>query len=73
MEPMTTLNYEFYKQKNLVELARIIATNCASNWQALPFAQKYYGFAQQVFVKKFCEAGHSSLLAMNYVDNLKNL
>ena len=72
MEPMTSLSYKFFKQINLVELARIIATNYASNWQALPFAPKVYnGFAWQFFVKIFCAAGHSSLLAMNYFDNLK--
>ena len=71
MKPMTPLNYEFFKQKKLVELACILATNYASNWQTLPFAQKYYGFPRQVFVKKFCEVGHSSLLPIYYVDNLK--
>ena len=52
MEPMTLLNHEFFKQKNLVEVARIIATNYDSNWEALPFAQKYYRFAWQVLCKK---------------------
>ena len=45
MEPMTLSNHEFFKQKNLVEVACIIATNYVSNWEALPFAQKYYRFA----------------------------
>ena len=37
MEPMTALNKEYFKRKNLVELTRIIATNYTSNWQQLPF------------------------------------
>ena len=35
---MTPLNYEFFKQKNLAELACMITTNYASHWQALPIA-----------------------------------
>ena len=31
MEPMTPLSYEFFKQRNLLDLAQIIATNYGSN------------------------------------------
>ena len=53
MEPMTLLDKEFFKRKNLVDLARIIASNYACDFQVLPFAQKYYGLARQIFVKNF--------------------
>ena len=52
MEPMTLLDKEFFKRKNLVNLARIIASNYACDFQVLPFTQKYYGLARQIFVKK---------------------
>ena len=71
MESMTPLYYEFFRQRNLIELPRIMATNYTSNWQALPFAQKYYGFARQLFVKKICAAGHWSCLALTYINNIK--
>ena len=37
----------------------------------MPFAQKYYACARQLFVKKFCAAGHSSCLVLIYTDNIK--
>ena len=73
MEPMTPLPCKFFKQRNLIKLACIMAINYTSNWQALPFAQKYYGFGRQLFVKKICAAGHSSCLALTYIDNIKKL
>ena len=54
MELITPLSYEFFKTKSLVERIWLMATNYATNWQALPFSQKYYGFARQLFVKKIC-------------------
>ena len=73
MEPLTPLDQEFFERKNLVQLIKLIAANYASNWQQLPFTQKYYGLARQVFVRKFCETGHSSCLAMDYVEIIKPL
>ena len=71
MEPIKFLSYEFFKQKNLVELAHLISTNYASNWQALPFSQKYYGFLRQLFVKNVFPTGHSSCLAFDYITRIK--
>ena len=71
MEPLTPLGKEFFKRKNLVDLAHIIATNHASDWQVLPFAQKYYGLAKQIVVYKICVAGYSSSLAFDYIGKIK--
>ena len=65
MEPMTLLDKEFFKRKNLVDLARIIASNYACDFQVLPFAQKYYGLARQIFVKKIFMARNSPCLAFS--------
>ena len=35
------------------------------------FYSKVLRIRSTSFCKKFCEVGHSSLLAMNYIDNLK--
>ena len=48
MEPMTPLDKEFFKRKNLIDLVRIIATNYVCDWEVLPFAQKYYRLAKQI-------------------------
>lgn len=37
MEPMTLLDKEFSKRKNLIDLVRIIATNYVCDWEVLPF------------------------------------
>ena len=71
MEPMTALNKEYFKRKNLVELTRIIATNYTSNQQQLPFTQKHYGLARQVFVKKICETVQSYCLTFDYISSIK--
>ena len=71
MEPITPLSYEFFKIKNLVEHIWIMATNYATNWQALPFSQKYYGFARQLFVKRICTTWHLSCLAFDYINRIK--
>ena len=71
MEPTTPLSYKYFKQRNLIELACIVAANYMSNWQAWPFAQKYCGCARQLFVKKICAVGHSSYLALTCIDNIK--
>ena len=71
MEPLMPLNQEFFERKNLVQLIWLIAENYASNWQQLPFTQKYYALARHVFVRKFCERGHSSCLAMDYMERIK--
>ena len=71
MEPITPLDKEFFKRKNLVDLARMIVWNHACDWQVLPFAQKYYGLARQIFIKRICAAGHSPCLAFEYVMKIK--
>ena len=71
MEPMTLLDKEFFKRKNLVNLARIIASNYACDFQVLPFTQKYYGLARQIFVKKNYVARNSPCLALEYISKIK--
>ena len=67
MKPLAPLSYEFVKQKNLVQLAQFLANNYTINWNELPFTQKYYGFARQIFVTKICATGHSACLAFDYI------
>lgn len=71
MEPLTPLDKEFFKRKNLVDLAGIIATNHACDWHVFPFAQKYYELTWQIFVHKICTAGYWSSLAFNYIGKIK--
>ena len=63
------LNFELFK-RNLVNLAHIITTNYVCNWEVLPFAQKYYGLARQIFVK-ICDMGHLPCLAFDYISRIK--
>ena len=68
MKPLTPLDKEFFKRKNLVDLAGIIATNHACDWHVFPFAQKYYGLAWQILYIKFVRLDirllwHSVILA----------
>ena len=71
MEPMTPLDKEFLKRKNLVDLACIIATNYVCDWEVLPFVQKYYGLARKIFVKKIYDMGHLPCLAFDYISRIK--
>ena len=57
-EPNSFVDYEFLKKQNLVRLIRIIATNLRCNWEALPWTEKIYDMAKQIFVSKICKAGH---------------
>ena len=43
---------------------------CCS-WEALPWAEKIYGMAKQIFVSKICKAGHSTDLAFKYSYQIK--
>ena len=65
------LNFELFKRKNLVDLAHIIKTNYVCDWEVLPFAQKCYRLARQIFVKKICDIGHSPCLAFDYISRIK--
>ena len=71
MEPMTPLDKEFFQRKNLIYLVCIITTNYVCDWKVLPFAQKYYGLAKQIFVKKICETGHSTCLTFECINCIK--
>ena len=51
MEPLAPLSYKA-KQKYLVQLAQFLENNYTINWNELPIAPKYYGFARQTFVVK---------------------
>ena len=65
MEPLSPSSYKYFKQRNLYELAWSLANNDKLNWKAMSFAQKYYAFARQIFVKKVCATEHSAFLALD--------
>ena len=65
------LSIEDFKERNLVELLRSIKQHCNANWHALPFTQKYYLFAKQCFVRKFCKCGKTAVEALKIVDEVK--
>ena len=49
-KPNSFNNYDFLKKQNLVRLICILASNVLCNWKALPWAEKNYGMAKQVFI-----------------------
>ena len=55
----------------MVRLIRILASNLRCNRKALPWGQKNYEMAKQIFVRKICKAGHSANLAFKYIYQLK--
>ena len=59
-KPNSFVDYEIFFKKNLVTLIRVIASNLRCNWEALPWVEKTYGMAKQIFVRKFCKTGHSA-------------
>ena len=65
------LSIEDFQERNLVELLRSIKQHCNANWHALPFTQKYYLFAKQCFVRKFCKCGKTAVEALKIVDEVK--
>ena len=70
-EPNSFNDYDFLKKQNLVTLIRVIASNLHCNWEALPWAEKNYGMAKQIFTRKFCETGHSADLAFEFIYQIK--
>ena len=70
-DPNSFNNYDFLKKQNLVRLIRILASNLRCNRKALPWGQKNYEMAKQIFVRKICKAGHSANLAFKYIYQLK--
>ena len=70
-EELPIVTYEYLKDQNLVRLIRILASNLHCNWDALPWAQKTCETATQIFVRKFCNGGHSADLAFEYICQLK--
>ena len=70
-KPNSFNNYDFLKKQNLVRLICILASNVLCNWKALPWAEKNYGMAKQVFIWKICKAGHNANLAFEYIYQLK--
>ena len=73
MEPQSQLivTYEYLKSQNLVTLIRILVLNLNCNWDALPWVQKNYALIKQIFVRKFCKSGYSTILAFEYIHQLK--
>ena len=55
----------------MVTLIRVITSNLRCNWEALPWAEKNYGMAKQIFTRKFCETGHSANLAFEFLYQIK--
>ena len=68
MEPMKPLVKEFFQRKNLIDFVCIIAANYVCDWEVLPFAQKYFGLAKQIFVNKICRTGHSACFVFEYIN-----
>ena len=58
-------------QKIKIILIHILASNLCCNWSALPWAQKTYGMAKQIFVRKFCKSGHRANLAFEHIHQIK--
>ena len=69
-KPNSFVEYDFFKKTKL-RLICIIAANLCCNWEALPWAEKIYGMAKQIFVSKICKAEHSADLAFEYSYQIK--
>ena len=51
-EPKTPLEINWFKAKSLKQLLKICHDYWNLNWKEMPFGQKYYCFARQVFIRK---------------------
>ena len=70
-ELCSLLVIEFFKQKKIIELLRVINGNFSLACGSSHFTQKYYGLARQCLVRKMCPAGRPTMEAFDYIKGAK--
>ena len=49
-----SLDHEFFQKKDHYQIMKSLKQYWHSNWDILPFTEKYYRICKQIFVKRFC-------------------
>ena len=72
-EAFSPLSYEDFKKKNLFDLLVMIRNYQGVNHEKIPMMGKYYHFAKQCFVKRYCKCGGTSIDAFNFIKRVEDL
>ena len=70
-----SLDHEFFQKKDLYQIMKSLKQYWHSNWDILPFTEKYYRICKQIFVKRFCakKGGNFANDAFKIIEVIKQL
>ena len=65
----------FSKKKDLYQIMKYLKQYWHSDWDILPFIEKYYRICKQIFVKRFCakKGGNFANDAFKIIEVIKQL
>ena len=70
-ELCSPLNFKDFKEFKMEKLVKMMRQCFHSDWQRLPWTEKYYHGCRQVFVKRVCKAGFSARIAFDIITTLE--